>query len=179
MKPKIIIILVNLILVHFGCSNKSDTNKYIRIPDSLEIYNPFLDSARLNLKTFNKAYKIYTVVNSSCATCVLDFKKWNRFQQELDSINSNTQIILICIAKDNFEGLRYLFENDKVDSIQLPLFLDKKRAFLNLNKEIAKNIENATILTDKNEMILCEGENPFDNNNHKLKILELVKSKAQ
>ena len=51
-------------------------------------------------------FKIYTLIDVSCSTCIISLEKWDKFQLEVKKLN--VAIIPVCYAKDKFELLKYL-----------------------------------------------------------------------
>ncbi len=153
-----------------GCTNPKpkDTGNELRIivPGHLEAYNPFLTDtikSQLVLDDHTKRFKIYSLINVSCSSCLLKLEKWNDLYTKL--INpKNVSIVLMCYSKDNFELLKFLFENHKIPKIELPLMLDYEDNFRKQNQSLTNKLGDFTVLTDDNNRVLLTG-NPIENKN--------------
>lgn len=136
--------------------NDSVLGRTIYIPDSMEAYVPhkndvYMDSAQL----LNAPYKIFSFINVSCVSCIPDIDKWDSVADEF--MKHGVPVVLICDAKDNFEYLKYLFEEGKLKRFRFPLFLDSKNTFYKKNNFIRQDLAHQAVLTDAGNKIIAAG----------------------
>lgn len=148
--------------------------KKLILPNSLQVYNPFLGSISDSIAISNANYKIYTYINASCGTCVLKISLWEGLIPEFKK--HNVPIILICGSDDRFELLKYLCESEGVKIFSYPFFLDKENEFTNKNKFITEAKDFNTVLTDKDNAIILFG-NPIHSNKIKDMYLKEIQKK--
>jgi hypothetical protein len=145
--------------------------KKLLLPDSMITYSPFNNYIADSVYIFNYDYKIYSYINASCGTCILDIELWNNLIPEFR--NYKTSIILIIGSEDRFELLKYLCESGEIKTFHYPFILDRKNEFLNLNEFMNEIDAFETVLTDKENNILMMG-NPIINKNIKKLYLEMI-----
>jgi len=151
-----------------SCNHKKNTvSVKVVMPASIEIYNPMgTDTSRAFLTDKHSPAKIYTLINASCATCLDKIEKWDKFQSENPDF-SKVPIIPVCISKDSFAMLKFLFDSHKIKNMHLPMALDLQDSFPKLNRTVVTS-DNFTVLTDAEDRILVGGD-----------ILESEKARAQ
>lgn len=132
--------------------------KKLMIPDSLSTYVPFRDYIMDSVKLSNAKFKIYSHINASCPTCVLDIKLWNSIITEFEKFK--VPVILICESDDNFELIKYIHETGEIKDFSYPLFFDIKKEFFKQNKFMKESQHFETVLTDNENNILLLG-NPI------------------
>lgn len=171
------IIAVNALLLT-SCTNKENTDKELKVqvsehfriqpPKQIELYNQYLsDSLHQNVTLdTNKRHKIYTTIDVSCATCLEKIKKWDRFYSELGELNNKIAIIPVCVSKDRFESLKFLFETNKLPQIKIPLALDVDNTFVKQNLSLWKKYGDFTVLTDSKNNVILIGD-PIGNEKDK------------
>ncbi|MDT4865706.1 hypothetical protein FQZ97_1005250 [compost metagenome] len=144
----------------------------IVLPEKTEVYYPKgADSTEISSRA---SYKIYAPIDVSCSTCLLKFKYWDDYYAEIREYN-NTELIPVCSSKDNFESLKYWFENDKIYKISVPVLLDTENKFRVLNSGLFEETKDIAILTDADNRILYVGS-PLENQQDKKIFLEYLKS---
>lgn len=150
---------------------KNGSEISIAVPDRAEIYDPSTGSSNtVLLKRKKSRYKIYTLINASCSSCVFKLEKWSDFQSKISGIH-DVSIIPICFSHDNFELLKFAFENDKIKKIGLSLILDKEEnGFKKMNMELVNKYGDFTVLTDSEDNVLLQG-NPMEDERDKTKFL--------
>lgn len=142
------------------------------LPDSVEVYNP-LSTEDVSLALVNDSgWKIYTLINTSCATCILQLKEWQDFQKEIRYIK-DVRILPICYSTDDFEVLKYWFESKNVDSLNFPLILDAKNQFIKKNSDLVNDLGEFTALVDHNNHILLTGD-PIGSTSDRERFLEKI-----
>ena len=160
MKKIIPIIIICLI---FSCSENKKNSRVItlKLPDTLTSLE---SSQPINISKIyiSDSLFIFTSINTSCSTCLMDINKWREFQDILK--NNNVALIPICHSNDNFEMLKYLFDSEELESLDYPLFLDPKNKFLRLNDSLLDDHKNITVITNVNKEIILQG-NPFQDQN--------------
>ncbi len=114
-----------------------------------------MDSAKL---ADYSSFRIYAFMNVSCASCLPDVDKWNEAIPGF--MKYKVPVILLCSAKDNFEYIKFLFENGKLKKFPFPLYLDVKNRFYKLNPFINEYVAHQAVLTDGNNTIIATG-NPL------------------
>jgi hypothetical protein len=146
------------ILTFSSCNRHKEksTGQKIVLPGQVEIYNPFLTKTPITSPLNNNNVKIYTLVDVSCSTCLLKLEKWDKFQDEVQQYH--VTVVPICFAKDSFEILKYLFENNQIGKVSLPLVLDLKDEFIRQNRALISDIGELTVLTDADNNILFSGD---------------------
>lgn len=132
--------------------------KKLIIPDSLITYAPFHDYVADSVQLSNAKSKIYSHINASCPTCVLDIRLWNNMITDFEKLM--VPIILICDADDNFELIKYIHEIGEIKSFSYPLFFDIKKEFFKQNNFMNVSPHFETVLTDNENNILLLG-NPI------------------
>lgn len=160
MKP-IYCFLLSTVFFLLSCNHQQNNNNHagekIVLPGNMEVYNPYVTdvNGRL-LQDSRKPFKIYTTINASCATCLPKLEKWDKFRSQNPDSN-NVAIIPICRSEDRFELLKFLYENNKLEKVQLSLRLDYADSFLIRNKSLSKYGE-LTALTDAEDHVLFTGD---------------------
>jgi hypothetical protein len=166
-------LLLNALLL-WSCSHqKKGDGEGVKIvmPTNIEVYNPFIaDIHDQYARDEHKQFKIYTLINVSCATCLLKLEKWDRFQSQNPGF-SKVAIIPVCYSEDHFEQLKFVFENQKISPIRLPLVLDD--SFAIRNKALV-NPENFTALADAEDHVLLTGRLLGKDNDRK-KFLQVIR----
>jgi hypothetical protein len=170
LKYSIILVMV-LVASCIEKKRSASGGEIIAVPERVEVYNPSTgDSNTLLLKRNKKRYKIYTLINASCSSCIFELEKWTEFQSMIPNVNE-VSIIPVCFSHDNFELLKFAFENNKVKKISLPLVLDTgENGFKQMNEKFVKKYGNFTVLADTDNHVLLQG-NPMENLNDKAKFL--------
>jgi len=142
--------------------------KKLLLPDTLIVYKPFTNYYADSAEMFNSEFKIYTLINGSCGTCIDNIILWNDLVYELQPYH--VPVIVIFESDDNFELLKYFCEENKISNFLYPFFLDINRNYLKFNKFMQQtSFDLKTVLTDKDDNILLIG-NPINNN----KVQELI-----
>lgn len=139
--------------------SKAATNK-LRLPDTLITYSIgenslLLDSGQL---ANYASLKLYAFIDVSCPSCIADIDQWNNVVPEF--MKYKVPVLLICFSKNNFEYIKYLFENGQVKKFPFPLFLDVNSQLHKLNTFIKEDESHQVVLTDKHNTILATG-NPL------------------
>lgn len=181
------IIVFNALLL-VSCINKKNTDKEFKVqtikqfkiqaPKHIEFYNQYLSDSlhvKITLDTI-KQQRIYTTINVSCASCLQKFAKWDRFHTELGELNNNVAIIPVCYSEDRFESLKYLFENNKLARIKIPLALDVDNSFVKQNLSLWKQHGDFTVLTDSKNNVLLVGD-PIGNEKDKNDFIQAIRNK--
>jgi len=146
-------------------ASKRDTTLII-IPDNLILYNPYDKPISINsAESIN--FTLLLSTNSACASCLSIIKKISDNSKKLKE--SGMDVKIICVAYDEFESFKFFCERGDFNSSEFPFYLDQKKSFKALNKEI--NYSGYVFLLDRNNRILHkynEYEIPFDSLiNHK------------
>ncbi|OQP59838.1 hypothetical protein [Niastella populi] len=172
MKTICFFLILNLTLL-FSCNHKKNYADGVKVvmPSEIEIYRPFEADTSRRFLTDHSPLKIYTLINTSCATCLTKLEKWDKFQSENPDF-SGVPIIPICISKDSFAMLKFLFDSHKIKSMHLPLILDIKDSFPKLNNTVVKTGD-FTALTDAEDRIIVPGD-PIDNENVRKRFLNAL-----
>ena len=154
-------LLLNLIWL-FSCTHKKNYADGVKVvmPTEIEIYSPLGADTSRRFITDHSPLKIYTLINTSCATCLDKIEKWDKFQSENPDF-SKVPIITVCISKDGFAMLKFLFDSHKIKSMHLPLVLDIKDSFPKLNNTVIRTGD-FTALTDAEGRIIVPGD-PLEN----------------
>lgn len=153
--------------------NRNEINQTsLKIPDNLKIFKE-TNHTNISKELKSNSLLIFTSINTSCATCLLDFKKWREFQDILKK--NKVGLVPICHSKDNFELLKYLFESGELESLDFPIFLDINNEFLDLNDNLLDGNKNLTVLTNSKKEVILHG-NPFQNQNLMNKYLKMIKN---
>lgn len=138
---------------------KVNLGKKLVIPKDLQLYTPFNHNSTDSIKLANSSLKLYSLINSSCSTCLEEINKWDSFASKLKKYK--IPVILICKSdKDNFELLKYLCETNKIKKFSYPFFLDLKDGYVNKNPFMNASGDFETVLTDRDNSILLIG-NPL------------------
>jgi hypothetical protein len=155
--------------------NDSLIGKKIHMPDSLEAFSPFKDSLYMDSAQLAKhtSFRVYTIVNVSCSSCIPDIDKWNRLTAEF--MKYDVPVILVCITKDNFEYVKFLFENGKVRKFPFPVFLDLKGRFYQKNDFFHREVYGQAVLVDKSNTIVASGR-PIDSDEIKSLYFEKIRN---
>lgn len=133
--------------------------KKLVIPKDLQLYAPFNHNSTDSIKLANSNLKLYSLINTSCATCIEEISKWDSLASKLKKYK--IPVILICQSnKDNFELLKYLCETNKIKKFTYPFFLDLKDLYVHKNPFMKASKDFQTVLTDKDNSILLIG-NPI------------------
>jgi len=161
----------------FSCKQdkKADTGKLLILPKHIEIFNPYLPSIPDSSLFSGSKTKIYTLVNASCSTCLLQLKEWDDFETNINK-QKDVQVIVVCESDDNFQLIKYLFESKKIGYIQLPLVLDLDNKFISLNASLLSSEGDLTVLTDANNKIVLSG-NPIKDKKDKKRFMALMPDK--
>lgn len=155
-------------------NNKLDKGEDIKIimPENIVVYNPFITDVRARFKSDRrKEFTIYPLIDVSCATCLLKLGKWDQIQFQDSLFNKEVAIIPICYSRDHFEQLKFIFENQKISKIKIPLILDD--SFRTRNRALAKRGD-FTALTDRENHILFTGF-PLKDKADKEKLFQLIR----
>jgi hypothetical protein len=145
----------------------------LKLPKDLTLYTPFSNYKADSAQIAQAKLKIYSHVNTSCATCVQNITNWNNMA--LTFSQYNVPIILVCTSKDNYKLIQYLCETKKeIKSFPYPFFLDPKKDFVDSNSFMREHEHLETVLTDKNGNILVMG-----NPSHSESIYKLYESEIQ
>lgn len=172
MKTLLFCLFLSVFLSSCHQEEENAENKILLLPKKMEVYYPVgEESVEV---TGNPSYKIYVLIDVSCSTCLLKFKLWDDYYKEIREYNS-TQLIPLCSSKDNFELLKYWFENDKIYRINVPVLLDTENEFKILNRDLFEGAEDIAILTDSADNILLTG-NPLEDKQDKKRFLEYIKN---
>ena len=148
----------------WSCNKKIDASikekvnsflgKTIILTEDYSFYNP--DSVNINAfqnSLKEEKYKVFTLINASCSTCVEQINEWQRLSLEFKKYN--VPIALICFSKDNFELLKFLYESGSLKKFNTPLILDLNQKFLNTNKFLIEEKHfSAALVNHENEIIL-------------------------
>ena len=159
-----------------SCKGKEKNNSEkpeIVVPKQLDTYNPATgDAGIISLPDSTRRLKIYTLINASCSTCLLKLKKWNNFLALVSSLK-NVSIIPVCFSNDNFELLKFGFENNTLPKVHLLLVLDRDGpgSFRAQNQSLISKSGEFTALTDANNHILLMG-NPTESAADSSKFME-------
>lgn len=136
---------------------ENNLGKKLIIPKSLELYQQLANPA--NKKgVVNYSFKIYSHIDASCGTCLLNLKSWKKLIPEFNK--KNVQVILVCTTDDKFELLKYFFETKEIKNFPHPLFLDHNNQFLKKNNFMNVNKNFETVLTTNDNTIVLIG-NPM------------------
>lgn len=161
----------------FSCKNRKQSyadGVKIILPTQTKIYNPFgTDTSRAFLTDNHSKFKIITLINASCATCLGKLKGWDKFQSVNPGL-SKVPIIPIVFSRDSFELLKFLFESRRIPSMHLPLVLDIKDSFSLLNRSLVRSGD-FTALTDADNRIIVAGD-PIENEKVRNRFLEAVRN---
>lgn len=164
---KIICFSIFCSFIAFCYSKKSPTDQHntaaqnkLRLPDTLLTYSLsehslLLDSSQL---ANHFSLKIYAFIDVSCPSCIADIDKWNNVVPEF--MKYKVPVILVCYSKNNFEYIKYLFENGQVKKFPFPLYLDITNQLHKQNSYIRENEGHQVVLTDQHNAILAMG-NPL------------------
>lgn len=167
----ILIVLCTLLLCSCAKIENQNKGKKVFIPENLTIYSVG-DAQVINiLNPVNNHYIIYTLIDVSCATCLLKLEAWNKFYSEIE--DSTVSFIPICHSKDDFELLKYLAENNQIEKLKFPLYLDTENQFIPLNKLLISDTGEFTVLTNSEHKIILSGS-PLDDQNLKKEYLSLI-----
>ena len=163
--------------ITLSCSNISQntsraSQKRIKLPENFEIYNSELKKTEFAAGNKNFPLRIFTTINVSCATCIQKLAEWEKFQKE---VKHCTKLLLVpvCVSKDKFELIKYLFENNKVGELNFPLLLDSSQTFGTLNKRFADVMSGISVLTNADNEVLLTG-NPIENKADRIKFLDRI-----
>jgi hypothetical protein len=174
MKPIFHMLLLSIVLL-YSCNNhkkESNTGVKINMPTQTEIYRPFdTDTNKRPIANDHSRFKIYTYINTSCSSCILKLKGWDKFQSENPDF-SQVPIIPVCFSRDSFELLKFLVESHKLPTMHLAMVLDLKDSFARLNNTLVRSGD-FTALTDAEDNVLYTGD-PLTNENVKNRFLNAV-----
>lgn len=170
---KLFKLLILAVILIVACNNKENAKQKLILPTNYEIYNPYLGSNIHDSFTTNKNLKIFTLVDVSCSTCLLKLEKWDKFNIEINKYS--VELIPICYSKDNYELLKFLFENNRIAKISIPLILDINEEFIKANKNLITVNGEFTALVDNENKIILDG-NLIDDENIKNSFLAKIKS---
>jgi hypothetical protein len=154
-----LVFIVLMVTSFMSCNNDKEVINelgVVLVPEKLIAYN-YSDSTSTSIG-FGKKYRLYTSINVSCSTCIFELEDWRLFAT--GKMEYTFDFYPICYAKDNFEMLKYLFENEDIKPLNFPLFLDADNEFITNNELLVSMNDNITILTDSDNNILLSG-NPI------------------
>jgi hypothetical protein len=81
--------------------------KTLQIPEELSVYKPFMEYQMNESEITSAKYKIYSIMDVSCGSCIGDITLWNEFNKQLEQYD--IPIILVCSAVDDCVLFEYLF----------------------------------------------------------------------
>lgn len=174
MKPISYMLLLSMLLLYACNNHKKEYSRGVKInmPTQTAIYRPFdTDTNSRHVAADHSPFKIYTYINTSCSSCLMKLKGWDKFQSENPDF-SKVPIIPVCFSKDNFELLKFLVESHKLPSMHLDMILDLKDSFATLNKGLVRSGD-FTALTDAEDHVLFTGD-PLTNPKVKNRFLQAV-----
>ena len=152
-----VLILSTIILVFFSCTNQAEIEN-VKVPEKIVSYNTeTLKEEEVEMESIAGDFKIYTLIDVSCATCLAN----------------GLTVLPICYSKDNFELLKYLVESDKLGNVSIPLYLDTNNTFMHQNDSLISEHGKFTALTDTYGKILAKGD-PTEDSDVKKKYLKLI-----
>lgn len=158
-----------------SCTGKTVKDEKITIvmPGKVELYNPFMGEKLPNPLLTKSKYRLYTLIDASCASCFAKLRKWNEFQVALAG-DSSVCFIPVCHTKDNFEILKYHFESDSAARLNVPLVLDLENKFVAHNAALVDSYGQLTALTNNKNEVLLKGD-PLENKTDREKFLDQIK----
>ncbi|HCW63091.1 MULTISPECIES: hypothetical protein [Leeuwenhoekiella] len=166
-----VLILSTIILVFFSCTNQAEIEN-VKVPEKIVSYNTeTLKEEEVEMESIAGDFKIYTLIDVSCATCLINIEKWDAFAHEKEA--NGLTVLPICYSKDNFELLKYLVESDKLGNVSIPLYLDTNNTFMHQNDSLISEHGKFTALTDTYGKILAKGD-PTEDSDVKKKYLKLI-----
>lgn len=184
-----ILIVVTLLLI-FSCNEtvtqESNTENDIDslnssslriiMPDTLQVYNPYPEFELASDSSIRKTFgpKLYTCVNVSCPSCIADIEKWNDWIPEIYQ-KFKIPVVIICITKDNFEYIQYLFESKEIRPFPFPIYFDIHNKFVSSNAIFLNRSSHYTVLTSKEGKVILRG-NPFESQQTKTLFINALKS---
>ena len=130
----------------------------LEIPDSLNVYTPFLKYVSDSVQISDSNFKIYTYINASCSTCIEDISKWREITDEF--VKNGAVVCLIFHSDDNYEFIKYLCESGAIRDFPFPFFFDAKDEYLKKNSFVKHSKHFETVLTDRENHIILMG-NPL------------------
>jgi hypothetical protein len=138
-----------------GSKNDSVVEKII-LPDTIQIYSS-VQKCLLKQENFSKGNRltVYSYINVSCSSCFQYIDKWNENLSFF--IRNNVPVIFICYSKDNFELVKYLSENEKIN-FPFPYIFDTNDKFSQQNPLFKQGHPYQTVLVNKNNEILIFGD---------------------
>ncbi len=174
MNNKLIFIIL---LIFFSCRQDREPDKatpasFVRLPGDFEIYNSELGKKSFIPGNTGYSLKLFTTINVSCATCLLNLEKWKLFYKEATKCNK-ILLVPVCYTKDNFEILKFLFEEKKISGIEFPLLLDSVGTFTEMNKQFGGETSGMSVITNAANKILFSG-NPMDSETVRKRFLEFI-----
>lgn len=170
------------ILILSSCSNIAKepsefvAKQQVALPNDLEVYN---SSLQLNQVTSGKSkfqFKIFTAVNTSCATCLAKIEQWEQFSQDANKC-AKTLVVPVCNSKDKFEMLKFLIETKIDRKLNVTLLLDSSNSFQKLNPELASATTGLSVLTDAANSVLFTG-NPTETPTDRQRFIDKICEKA-
>lgn len=173
------LILASVILLLASCANGASNSKIenVKVPVEIIKYNTqTLEEKLIEFESIPKGYRVYTLIDVSCATCLINIEKWNTVALELKS--TGVSVLPICYSKDNFELLKYLVESDKLGAISIPLYLDINNGFIRQNDSLISEHGKFTALTDTFGKILAKGD-PTKDSDVKRNYLKLISHESE
>jgi len=173
-----IILLIFVAMVINSCNEKhnkktinsfkaiidNNLGKKIKLPDSLILHKPFLNSN--NQFASDTKMKVYSHIDASCGTCIESLKAWNNLIPEFNK--QKVKVYLICSSDDRFDLLKYYFESKEIDNFSYNLYFDYNNDYLIKNEFMFESRNFETVLVDENGTILVIG-----NPNYSKKIKEM------
>lgn len=152
-------ILCYIVIIFLALSCQENTNisqgkGTIEIPakNNLHLYRSgaIVDTSTIIVKKYN----IFTYINASCASCLPKFEILNNLYAK---IKQKKDISFYCISysKDNFELLKFLVEDRKINIPKYDIVLHPEK--MQEKPEIVAKL-NITFITDRNLNILYEAD---------------------
>ena len=155
-----IIVAFFSILIFQCCSNqgKDEINqkvdhylqKELIIPENIYMYDTDSLNSIDSTDIFSSSYKIVTLIDGSCGSCLEYLNLWNNFIRRNSKIRELSYLILI-ESQSGFETFKYIINKNNV--IQYPVFIDNNGLFRKLNELPDESIYH-TFLVDKKTMLL-------------------------
>lgn len=185
-----VFLLIFISLVASSCKQekKMDSNalvssieKYLgtklSLPNDLIKYEPFSKNQINDTDAIqNSEFKIYSLINASCGTCINSINFWNEFALSIKKYN--VPVILICYTDDNFELFKFYCESGEIKTFPYPFFLDSMNTYSIQNTFVEENKSFRTVLTDRNNKILLIGDPSSSKGMQELYVNEIKKHKS-
>jgi hypothetical protein len=167
----VFVILLSGIFFFISCINNEkliDTTEKIRFsfPDSLIAYRPFKIEKTIPSNYLEKAdVRLITYIDVSCPSCLSTIENWKIVENKLSPYK--IPVLLICQSEDKFEMFKFLCETKKIQNLILPFYLDKTKQFFKKNPFLNHKPNQHTVLIDKNDNILIDGDLTLDKTTEK------------